>query len=138
MGKFGWSYPPGCSGPPDQDEGPCEVCGLSVDDCICPVCPACQGQGDPACYQETDLGICGGLYHTGRTLEQQIGKQQYEISLTKQQLADQENHLAELEKLLACREYAKQFGVDCWACYGGGIFCCLGRYDLPCYEGCPA
>jgi hypothetical protein len=28
MGKFGWSYPPGCSGPPDED----------VDDTICARC----------------------------------------------------------------------------------------------------
>ena len=50
MGIFGWSYPPGCSGPPDQDEPPCDVCGEFVDACICPECRVCGVQGDPACY----------------------------------------------------------------------------------------
>ena len=40
----------------------CDVCGL-LDDCVCPLCPLCDDQGNPACYQEVDLGICGGLYH---------------------------------------------------------------------------
>lgn len=47
---FGWSYPPGCSGPPDEYEGPCEVCGQHVDDCICPECEVCATYGDPDCY----------------------------------------------------------------------------------------
>lgn len=52
MGRnvFGWSYPPGCSGPPDHDEGPCEVCGLAVDDCKCVECPECSEFGNPRCY----------------------------------------------------------------------------------------
>jgi hypothetical protein len=54
MGIFGWSYPPGCSGPPDDDY-PCEVCGQFVDDCICPECPECGSFGDPLCYQKHGL-----------------------------------------------------------------------------------
>lgn len=50
MSLFGWSYPPGCSGPPDEYEGPCELCGHEVDDCICPACTVCGAQGDPCCY----------------------------------------------------------------------------------------
>lgn len=54
MGKFGWSYPPGAASDPgapwNQEEGPCAVCGSAVDHCICPVCPVCGAQGDPACY----------------------------------------------------------------------------------------
>jgi hypothetical protein len=49
--KFGWSYPPGCSGPPYDDEGPCEICGKSVEDCICPECQDCGAVGDPHCYK---------------------------------------------------------------------------------------
>jgi len=52
MGIFGWSYPPGCSGPPDYDDMPCEVCGKLPDDCICPDCPVCGHPGVVACYQE--------------------------------------------------------------------------------------
>lgn len=50
MSIFGWSYPPGCSGPPDDDR-PCEVCGRNVDDCICPECPSCGEVGNPFCYE---------------------------------------------------------------------------------------
>lgn len=35
-----------------SDEGPCEVCGRFVDDCICPECPVCQAVGDPDCYDQ--------------------------------------------------------------------------------------
>jgi hypothetical protein len=55
-GIFGWSYPPGCSGPP-EDDGPCGVCGASVDDCDCPECPTCSGVGDPKCYTEHGLSL---------------------------------------------------------------------------------
>ena len=47
---FGWSYPPGCSGPPNTDENPCAVCGQGINDCICPECPVCEVQGNPLCY----------------------------------------------------------------------------------------
>lgn len=50
---FGWSYPPGCSGPPEYDEQ-CEVCGLEVDTCICPECK-CGETGNPDCYENHGL-----------------------------------------------------------------------------------
>lgn len=51
MGIFGWSYPPGCSGPPDYDDEPCEVCGEHVDNCVlCPCCPVCGDYGNKDCY----------------------------------------------------------------------------------------
>lgn len=52
---FGWSYPPGCSGPPEPDHPPCEVCGLDPNWCECPVCPVCETQGDPKCYEQHGL-----------------------------------------------------------------------------------
>lgn len=56
MSKFGWSLPPGCGKlPGEEDEGPCECCGQSIDDCICPSCPVCSNVGNPKCY--TDHGI---------------------------------------------------------------------------------
>ena len=48
---FGWSYPPGCSGPPDDPEF-CEVCGNDVDSCVCPECKVCGEVGKPACYKD--------------------------------------------------------------------------------------
>lgn len=39
-GIFGWSYPPGCSGPPDDGpEPPCQMCGEYEEKCKCPECP---------------------------------------------------------------------------------------------------
>lgn len=49
---FGWSYPPGCSGPPD-DEEPCEVCGHFADSCVCPECPLCGECGSMYCYLDS-------------------------------------------------------------------------------------
>jgi hypothetical protein len=54
---FGWSYPPGCSGPPDQDEAPCDVCGQSIENCACPECPKCGAVGDPNCYDKHGLEL---------------------------------------------------------------------------------
>lgn len=51
MGIFGWNYPPGCSGPPDEDPI-CQVChgNYDADECICPECHVCGEAGDPYCY----------------------------------------------------------------------------------------
>lgn len=51
-GIFGWSYPPGCSGTPCDDDRPCEVCGKDVERCLCPECSVCGCQGDPHCYEQ--------------------------------------------------------------------------------------
>ena len=40
----------------------CEVCGEWPEDCNCPECPLCSEVGNPSCYQEVDLGTCGGLF----------------------------------------------------------------------------
>jgi len=54
---YGSNYPPGCSGPPDYQDYPCDVCGGIPDGdpeshytCICPECPVCGATGDPDCY----------------------------------------------------------------------------------------
>ncbi len=53
---FGWDLPPGCTHRMiDEAMGvdqPCEVCGVFVDDCICPECKVCGEYGDPACYSK--------------------------------------------------------------------------------------
>jgi hypothetical protein len=56
MGKFGWSYPPGVTSLPWDHEGPCEVCGKSIDICICPECPVCSEHGNPKCYLPGPIG----------------------------------------------------------------------------------
>lgn len=55
MGIFGWSYPAGAANDPNapynqNDDGPCEVCGKVIDDCICPECTVCGEKGQPTCY----------------------------------------------------------------------------------------
>jgi hypothetical protein len=55
---FGWSLPPGVTNRMIEEssgEGPCAVCGQSVDECICPECSVCQSIGDPACYENHAL-----------------------------------------------------------------------------------
>jgi hypothetical protein len=45
---FGWSLPPGAAGDPNapwnQEDGPCAVCALPVDKCVCPECPICRAR----------------------------------------------------------------------------------------------
>ena len=53
MSKFGWSYPAGCSDPPEPDL-PCAVCGVEAGACQCPECPKCGVAGDPNCYESND------------------------------------------------------------------------------------
>jgi hypothetical protein len=33
----------------------CEVCHKEAGECVCPVCPRCDVQGDPKCYVEHGL-----------------------------------------------------------------------------------
>ncbi len=87
MSKFGWSYPPGCSGPPDEYEGPCRCCGRSCDDCICPECSVCCSVGDPRCYTEH------GLAYNDEQLE---GKTAMELA--RQQELAAEERWAEFDK----------------------------------------
>lgn len=79
MGKFGWSYPPGCSGTPYDDDVYCDVCGGNPDieqpnkgACICPECPVCFEYGDPNCYSEGHLQM---------TKEQAEQKVKFEIEM---------------------------------------------------------
>lgn len=55
MADFGWSYPAGCSGTPDDEEWPCEVCEVDAAECDCPECPECGQQGEPDCYRHHGL-----------------------------------------------------------------------------------
>lgn len=35
-----------------EEDQTCDVCGRDAGDCICPECPVCHVQGDPACYEK--------------------------------------------------------------------------------------
>jgi hypothetical protein len=53
---FGSDYPPGChSVPGDENDMPCLICGLEIDECICPECSECGTIGDPHCYAHHGL-----------------------------------------------------------------------------------
>jgi hypothetical protein len=84
------------------DEYSCEVCGYYSDDCVCPECPLCGEIGDPYCYQEVDLGICGGLYDVGLNIDQKISKARARITENQEQLYDagQALDILEAEKLV--------------------------------------
>ena len=61
----------------------CEVCGHFYENCICLECPLCGQCGDPSCWVEVDLGVCGGLFgkprpHYGSEWEQLIAKAEYQ------------------------------------------------------------
>ena len=72
-GIFGWSYPPGCSGPPEPD-GPCDVCGAHVDECVCPECSFCGKIGWPWCYVPLAKGGHGLTYTKEQEEEQEKAK----------------------------------------------------------------
>lgn len=85
-GIFGWSYPPGCSGPP-YDDRPCEVCFLDPGStgphgCICPECEVCGETGNPDCYA-TSNQVNHGLIISDQVRErqasaQEVDRQEYE------------------------------------------------------------
>lgn len=86
MGIFGWSLPAGCGKLPDEeDDGPCQCCGKSVDDCICPECPHCGTLGDPDCYNPA------AATHHGLTFNaaQLAGQAALEVFYQQQADADQ-------------------------------------------------
>jgi len=90
-GKFGWSLPPGVSHRDiDPSAGPCDVCGHSEDNCICPECPVCSAFGLLQCY--TDHGL-------RMTIDQEIGRQKMEQSNLRDQITSIQQYIDELDDL---------------------------------------
>ncbi len=81
---FGWSLPPGVSKLPYDDEGPCDVCGKDVSECICPKCPTCEAAGDPKCYREHGMRL---------TRAQAVARCEAEVYRCKEALAASEMDL---------------------------------------------
>jgi len=101
-GKFGWSLPPGVSyADIDPKEGPCDVCGLSVDECICPECPVCGGVGDPKCYETHELV---------RTPKQISGRAALEDLWRREREAEEEQEWQERMEQLRYEEELKKGG----------------------------
>ena len=77
-GFFGWSYPAGCSGPPDEDEPVCSACGLGQDEvtgdrmCVDPAaCDAkvrAQDQAEAESYAEIEKHGAEWMRQEGRSV----------------------------------------------------------------------
>lgn len=89
---FGWDLPPGVTQRMIDEaygqEGPCDGCGESVDNCICPECPKCGEQGNPTCYTEHGLRY---------NKKQRMGQSKLKIASLRENIADEEQYLAWLE-----------------------------------------
>ena len=90
---FGWSYPPGAANDPNapwnQDDGPCAVCHKPVDDCVCPECPVCHSNGDPACYEfKPDPISFDRVQHLRLTREQRLAIAEHHVVEAEERLAD--------------------------------------------------
>jgi|SRR6516225_285799 hypothetical protein len=92
---FGWSYPPGAANDPNapwnQDDGPCAVCGKDMDHCVCPECKVCGSCGDPNCYKRE------GGHDLKLSLEQIVGRERVRLNRFKEQVAEQEDYIQQLE-----------------------------------------
>lgn len=76
MSKFGYSYPPGCSGTPaDDPDPPCEVCGSDPSSCQCQECPVCGVAGRLQCESECGLIISDELKAQGQQRREQAAKE---------------------------------------------------------------
>jgi len=91
---FGWSLPPGCTARMiDEAAGvdqPCAVCCRPVDDCVCPECPVCGAQGDPACYADPPRVEGHGMR---LTREQAVARQEAVVARCREQLSDEQTVL---------------------------------------------
>ncbi len=85
---FGWSYPPGCSGTPYDEDYPCDICGNFPENCICPECPVCGEYGNPKCYEEHGLTLTA----------EQIDNQAIRLRELEEEKRDMELYAAELEE----------------------------------------
>jgi hypothetical protein len=105
MGLFGYSnYPPGAENDPrapwNQKEGPCEVCGLDIDHCICPECPECGEVGDPSCYGRHGLV----LSDEQRASKERADREAREADERLYQWEREQEALCEVERLRARKE----------------------------------
>lgn len=95
---FGWDLPPGCTQRHIDEacgtEGPCDVCGLSASDCVCPECPVCNVQGDPSCYPSLGIGQHG--LRLGKA--QAINRQKRKIAELQERIHEEGQYLAWLQE----------------------------------------
>lgn len=84
---FGWSLPPGCTHAMIEaqcEEGPCAVCGKSVDACVCAECATCGEVGNPRCYATR------GGHGMRLTREQAISREECRLEQLRERVREQE------------------------------------------------
>lgn len=99
------NLPPGCGTlPGEEPEGPCAVCALPADQCVCPACPACGTSGDPACYGTAPNPVPARMSRTTArrmhglrlTRAQVLGREEARLAVLRQRLLDQEQTVRDL------------------------------------------
>ena len=104
---FGWSLPPGAAGHPlapwNTEDGPCEVCGLPVDDCICPECPVCRETGNPRCYATSSAEE--GRHSLTLSPAQVAARQRTRVALIRESLQEEERVMKALDQAAERREH---------------------------------
>lgn len=84
---FGWSYPPGVSRVPGDEDTHCDVCFKSTDECVCHECPHCGGYGDSDCYKNHEMRL---------TKVQLVARQEVIVSRAKEKVKEAESDLKSL------------------------------------------
>lgn len=98
MSRFGWDLPPGVTNRMIEEQcadGPCAVCALPANDCVCPECPTCGEIGNPECYYPRMNPFRGHGLRLSR--EQVIGRQKARVRRAADALHDEEMALVYLE-----------------------------------------
>jgi hypothetical protein len=75
-------------------EGPCAVCAMGVEDCLCPECPECGEQGNPKCYRSERIKSHGLMLNK----QQVISRQKARVRDFEQRLVDEQMALDMLER----------------------------------------
>lgn len=91
---FGWSLPPGCTMQQIEEQAGafalCDVCGHSIDDCICPECSICNEAGNLNCYRPEGHGL-------KFTKEQSVGRIKRKIAELEETISDYKMQLGMIE-----------------------------------------
>lgn len=78
-----------------DDDELCEVCGLWLDDCICPECPVCGQFGNPMCYDDH------GLILTSEQVASKHAVNTRKVEALKKEARDLMQEIEEYKQLLA-------------------------------------
>jgi hypothetical protein len=86
-------------------DGPCDVCGKDVNDCICPECEVCGCTGDPSCYDDLSRAL-----HARNELERESGRRGHGLVRTQEQIESK----ASADALREAEERGEAEYADWW------------------------